>query len=144
MNPAKLQKLAQQVRTGGKGSVRRKKKAVHKTTTTDDKRLQRRSRPCFMTSLQNFCTFRVSCVRRFLCGPKPCNSCSISFDNSSYSLSGKQYLLLQRRIWTTEAPYTISSSRLPTNQVPKFFCFSLLATTKKLQIFLFPSLLETV
>merc|ERR1711881_505534 len=28
------------VRTGGKGSVRRKKKAVHKTTTTDDKRLQ--------------------------------------------------------------------------------------------------------
>jgi len=40
MNPAKLQKLAQQVRTGGKGSVRRKKKAVHKTTTTDDKKLQ--------------------------------------------------------------------------------------------------------
>merc|ERR1712032_795492 len=31
---------ASAVRTGGKGSVRRKKKAVHKTTTTDDKRLQ--------------------------------------------------------------------------------------------------------
>ena len=29
-----------QVRTGGKGTVRRKKKAVHKTATTDDKRLQ--------------------------------------------------------------------------------------------------------
>lgn len=29
-----------QVRTGGKGSVRRKKKAVHKATTNDDKRLQ--------------------------------------------------------------------------------------------------------
>lgn len=29
-----------QVRTGGKGSVRRKKKAVHKTAGTDDKRLQ--------------------------------------------------------------------------------------------------------
>merc|ERR1712072_1628700 len=28
------------VRTGGKGSVRRKKKTVHKTSTTDDKRLQ--------------------------------------------------------------------------------------------------------
>merc|ERR1711991_994380 len=28
------------VRTGGKGSVRRKKKAVHKTSSTDDKRLQ--------------------------------------------------------------------------------------------------------
>lgn len=40
MNAAKLNRLAQQVRTGGKGSVRRKKKAVHKTTTTDDKRLQ--------------------------------------------------------------------------------------------------------
>lgn len=36
----KLQKMAGAVRTGGKGSVRRKKKAVHKTTTTDDKRLQ--------------------------------------------------------------------------------------------------------
>lgn len=33
-------KMASAVRTGGKGSVRRKKKAVHKTTTTDDKRLQ--------------------------------------------------------------------------------------------------------
>ena len=32
--------LQASVRTGGKGSVRRKKKAVHKTTTTDDKRLQ--------------------------------------------------------------------------------------------------------
>lgn len=29
-----------QVRTGGKGTVRRKKKAVHKTISTDDKRLQ--------------------------------------------------------------------------------------------------------
>jgi len=38
----KLKKMAggEAVRTGGKGSVRRKKKAVHKTTTTDDKRLQ--------------------------------------------------------------------------------------------------------
>jgi len=33
-------KMASAVRTGGKGSVRRKKKAVHKATTTDDKRLQ--------------------------------------------------------------------------------------------------------
>ncbi|RZC88658.1 hypothetical protein C5167_016517 [Papaver somniferum] len=32
--------MAGAVRTGGKGSVRRKKKDVHKTTTTDDKRLQ--------------------------------------------------------------------------------------------------------
>ncbi|KAH9566513.1 hypothetical protein CY35_04G131800 [Sphagnum magellanicum] len=40
MNKEKLMKMASAVRTGGKGSVRRKKKAVHKTTTTDDKRLQ--------------------------------------------------------------------------------------------------------
>merc|ERR1712071_352529 len=32
--------MASAVRTGGRGSVRRKKKAVHKTTSTDDKRLQ--------------------------------------------------------------------------------------------------------
>ena len=29
----------QQSRTGGKGSIRRKKKAVHKTATSDDKKL---------------------------------------------------------------------------------------------------------
>ncbi|GMH13695.1 hypothetical protein Nepgr_015536 [Nepenthes gracilis] len=40
MNREKLMKMADAVRTGGKGSMRRKKKAVHKTTTTDDKRLQ--------------------------------------------------------------------------------------------------------
>ncbi|KAK1428908.1 hypothetical protein QVD17_17748 [Tagetes erecta] len=40
MNVEKLMKMAGAVRTGGKGSVRRKKKAVHKATTTDDKRLQ--------------------------------------------------------------------------------------------------------
>lgn len=40
MDREKLSKLAGAVRTGGKGSVRRKKKAVHKTTSTDDKRLQ--------------------------------------------------------------------------------------------------------
>merc|ERR1712199_40053 len=39
VNPA-LARLQASVRIGGKGSVRRKKKAVHKTTTTDDKRLQ--------------------------------------------------------------------------------------------------------
>mmetsp|Transcript_5733 Transcript_5733/g.14688 ORF Transcript_5733/g.14688 Transcript_5733/m.14688 type:complete len:149 (+) Transcript_5733:173-619(+) len=40
MNVEKLQRMAGAVRTGGKGTVRRKKKAVHKTTSTDDKRLQ--------------------------------------------------------------------------------------------------------
>ncbi|CAG7899663.1 unnamed protein product [Brassica rapa] len=40
MNREKLMKMATTVRTGGKGTVRRKKKAVHKTNTTDDKKLQ--------------------------------------------------------------------------------------------------------
>ncbi|XP_010942303.1 basic transcription factor 3 [Elaeis guineensis] len=40
MDREKLMKMAGAVRTGGKGSMRRKKKAVHKTTTTNDKRLQ--------------------------------------------------------------------------------------------------------
>lgn len=37
---AKLAAKYGQVRTGGKGSVRRKKKAVHKATSNDDKKLQ--------------------------------------------------------------------------------------------------------
>jgi nascent polypeptide-associated complex subunit beta len=39
MNQSKLEKLAAQVRTGGKGSVRRKHKTVHKTTAGDEKKL---------------------------------------------------------------------------------------------------------
>lgn len=37
---AKLQAMSKQVRTGGKGSARRKRKVIHKTNTTDDKKLQ--------------------------------------------------------------------------------------------------------
>merc|ERR1719253_1222680 len=44
MNPTpinpKLAKLQATVRTGGKGTVRRKKKVVHRMNSTDDKRLQ--------------------------------------------------------------------------------------------------------
>jgi len=40
MNADKLQKLQQQVRIGGKGTPRRKKKVVHATAATDDKKLQ--------------------------------------------------------------------------------------------------------
>ena len=35
-----LQKLGEASRTGGKGTARRKKKTVHKSTVTDDKKLQ--------------------------------------------------------------------------------------------------------
>lgn len=40
MNPDKLKQLQNQVRIGGKGSARRKKKVVHRTATADDKKLQ--------------------------------------------------------------------------------------------------------
>jgi len=40
MNPEKLKKLQSQVRIGGKGTPRRKKKIVHSTPATDDKKLQ--------------------------------------------------------------------------------------------------------
>jgi len=40
MNPEKLKKLQEQVRIGGKGTPRRKKKVVHSTPATDDKKLQ--------------------------------------------------------------------------------------------------------
>lgn len=40
MNTDKLKKLQQQVRIGGKGTPRRKKKIVHQTAATDDKKLQ--------------------------------------------------------------------------------------------------------
>merc|ERR1712226_851407 len=42
-NPEKLAKpqaMSKQVRTGGKGSARRKRKVVHKANATDDKKLQ--------------------------------------------------------------------------------------------------------
>lgn len=40
MNAEKLKKLQAQVRIGGKGTPRRKKKIVHSTPATDDKKLQ--------------------------------------------------------------------------------------------------------
>ncbi|XP_055703199.1 transcription factor BTF3 homolog 4-like [Phlebotomus papatasi] len=40
MNPEKLKKLQESVRIGGKGTPRRKKKIVHQTPGTDDKKLQ--------------------------------------------------------------------------------------------------------
>jgi len=40
MNSEKLSKMQEQVRIGGKGTARRKKKVLHRTATTDDKKLQ--------------------------------------------------------------------------------------------------------
>ena len=40
MNAERLKQLQEQVRIGGKGSARRKKKVVHKSNLTDDKKIQ--------------------------------------------------------------------------------------------------------
>jgi nascent polypeptide-associated complex subunit beta len=40
MNQAKLARLQQNVRIGGKGTARRKKKTVHKSASSDDKKIQ--------------------------------------------------------------------------------------------------------
>jgi nascent polypeptide-associated complex subunit beta len=40
MNAEKLKLLQEQVRIGGKGSARRKKKVTHKSNVTDDKKIQ--------------------------------------------------------------------------------------------------------
>ena len=40
MDQEKLARIQAQVRIGGKGTARRKKKVVHRSATTDDKKLQ--------------------------------------------------------------------------------------------------------
>lgn len=40
MDSEKLARIQAQVRIGGKGTARRKKKVVHRSATTDDKKLQ--------------------------------------------------------------------------------------------------------
>jgi nascent polypeptide-associated complex subunit beta len=40
MDAEKIQRIQAQVRIGGKGTARRKKKVVHRSATTDDKKLQ--------------------------------------------------------------------------------------------------------
>uniref|UniRef100_A0A0N5AHI3 Transcription factor BTF3 n=1 Tax=Syphacia muris TaxID=451379 RepID=A0A0N5AHI3_9BILA len=54
MNSEKIKKLQQnaaQVRTGGKGTARRKKKVVHKTAATDDKKLQSNLKKLSVTNI---------------------------------------------------------------------------------------------
>lgn len=54
MNAEKIKKLqqnAEHVRTGGKGTARRKKKVVHKTTAMDDKKLQSNLKKLSVTNI---------------------------------------------------------------------------------------------
>ncbi|XP_065184069.1 transcription factor BTF3 homolog isoform X1 [Sycon ciliatum] len=51
MNPEKLKSLQDQVRIGGKGTARRKKKVVHKTSSSDDKKLQNHLKKMGMNSI---------------------------------------------------------------------------------------------
>merc|ERR1711894_589710 len=53
MNPEKLKKLQNEVRLGGKGTARRKRKVVHKTATTDDKKLQGTLKKLAVNSIPN-------------------------------------------------------------------------------------------
>ena len=66
MNAEKLAKLQAQVRTGGKGTARRKKKVVHKTAATDDKKLQVRifkfNVSAIMTYILYFSTRQVQII----------------------------------------------------------------------------------
>lgn len=51
MNPEKLKKMQAEVRIGGKGTPRRKKKVVHITTGADDKKLQSCLRKISVTTI---------------------------------------------------------------------------------------------
>uniref|UniRef100_A0A914YZ93 Transcription factor BTF3 n=1 Tax=Panagrolaimus superbus TaxID=310955 RepID=A0A914YZ93_9BILA len=54
MNAEKIKKLqaaAEAVRTGGKGTARRKKKVVHKTAASDDKKLQSNLKKMSVTNI---------------------------------------------------------------------------------------------
>ncbi|XP_031569330.1 transcription factor BTF3 homolog 4-like [Actinia tenebrosa] len=52
MNSEKLSKLSKEVRIGGKGTPRRKKKVVHRTATTDDKKLQNTLKKLSVNTIQ--------------------------------------------------------------------------------------------
>ena len=54
MNQEKLKQLQAQVRIGGKGTARRKKKVVHRTATTDDKKLQSSLKKLSVRIFQDF------------------------------------------------------------------------------------------
>ena len=63
MNQEKLKQLQAQVRIGGKGTARRKKKVVHRTATTDDKKLQSSLKKLSVSliTVTHFCTvFKLS------------------------------------------------------------------------------------
>ena len=65
MNQEKLKQLQAQVRIGGKGTARRKKKVVHRTATTDDKKLQSSLKKLSVSnhSIDNESTNKNQCSR---------------------------------------------------------------------------------
>ncbi|CCO19724.1 predicted protein [Bathycoccus prasinos] len=103
MDVNRLQKLAGAVRTGGKGSVRRKKKVAHKTTSTDDKRLQSVLKRLGVTTVPGIDEVNIFCndtVTHFT-SPKgnisPCNSTLQKLKLCSSSCNTSKYLCNQ---WT--------------------------------------------
>ena len=51
MHPEKLAQLQKDVRIGGKGTARRKRKVIHKTSQTDDKKLQGQLKKLYANSI---------------------------------------------------------------------------------------------
>ena len=70
MNQEKLKQLQAQVRIGGKGTARRKKKVVHRTATTDDKKLQSSLKKLSVRNFQwnFFFVFSDNLIIAFNCG----------------------------------------------------------------------------
>ncbi|XP_023585217.1 transcription factor BTF3 [Trichechus manatus latirostris] len=65
MNQEKLAKLQAQVRIGGKGTARRKKKVVHRTATADDKKLQFSLKKLGVNNISGIEEQRISYCSRF-------------------------------------------------------------------------------
>ncbi|KAM0024281.1 putative nascent polypeptide-associated complex NAC domain, NAC A/B domain superfamily [Helianthus debilis subsp. tardiflorus] len=106
MNVEKLKKMVGVVRTGGKGSVRRKKKAVHRTNTTDDKRLRTTLKGIGINSIpsiEEVNIFKDDTVIHFL-NPKVQAAVAANTWVVSGSPQTKKWKIFSRAFWISWAP----------------------------------------
>ncbi|KAG8044238.1 hypothetical protein GUJ93_ZPchr0226g7149 [Zizania palustris] len=109
MNKERLMKMAGAVRTGGKGTMRRKKKAVHKTVTTDDKRLQatlKRVGVNTIPAIEEVNIFKDDLVIQFV-NPKGL-LCTTSFAYHSIEMAGALLLLTNSSVF--HSTYAVQAS----------------------------------
>ncbi|KAK2144982.1 hypothetical protein LSH36_713g01120 [Paralvinella palmiformis] len=100
MNQEKLKQLQAQVRIGGKGTARRKKKVIHRTATTDDKKLQSTLKKLAVNNIPGIeekeacmCSVKLSAIfsqcfvlcwfREFLIAPVTIFYCSVSIKTAA-------------------------------------------------------------